>query len=92
MIGAHLYTFQAQETQDSPQVIPPELLTRVYCHVMISMMPNEVLPELVEGLRDLENQFLKPTQPAGPSVSSPSMFTAKIGEPIARPGFYLDRE
>jgi hypothetical protein len=92
MFGAHLYTFQAQTTQDSPQTIPPELLTRLYCHAMVSVMPDEALPELVESLRDLELQFLTPTQSGEASVASTSKFSAKVGNPIPRPEFYLDRE
>lgn len=92
MLGAHLYTFRAQETQDSPQVIPPEVVARLYCHAMVSAMPDQALPDLVENLHDLELQFLKPAQPSAVSVSSTSKITAKVGKPVARPEFYLDGE
>jgi hypothetical protein len=59
---------------------------------MVSVMPDAALPELVESLRDLELQFLTPTQSGEVSVDSALKFTAKVGSPIPRPEFYLDRE
>jgi hypothetical protein len=90
--GTHVFTFRAQETQDAPQPIPPEFVARLYCHAVISAAPYEALPDLVETLRDLESQFLKPaaqvTQPSNPT----SKFSAKVGTPIARPEFNVDGE
>src|ERR1700686_3729648 len=62
LLGTHFYTFQAQETQDVPLAIPPEAIARLYCHAMVSMIPDEALPDLVDNLRDLELQLLKPKE------------------------------
>ncbi len=90
--GAHIFTFPAQETQDTPEAIPPELFARLYCHAVVSALPYEALPELVEDLRDLEVQFLKrsqvATQPANPAL----IVKAKVGSPVPRPEIHLDRE
>lgn len=91
MLGAHLYTFQAQETQDSPQPIPPEVIARVYCHAVVSTLPEGALPELVEELRDLELQFLS-VPPLEQPLTPTSKVSVKVGKPVPRPEFYVDAE
>src|SRR5258707_15584417 len=90
--GAHLFTFPAQETQDSPRAIPPELLARLYCHAIVSALPYEALPELVDDLRDVEARFLAPAQVAEPSVTAMPRLRAKVGNPISRPDIQLAGE
>ena len=92
MLGRHVFTFRAQETQGSPQPIPPEFLARLYCHAVVSAVPYEALPDLVETLRDLESQFLKPAPQVMHPPIPPTKLSAKVGKPIARPEFYADRE
>lgn len=83
--GSHLFTFPAQETQDSPRAVPPELLARLYCHAIVSALPYEALPELVDDLRDLEAQFvIAPHVPAEPATSKRGL-KARVGNPLPRP-------
>ncbi len=89
--GSHLFTFPAQETQDSPQIVPPELLARLYCHAIVSALPYEALSDLVEDLRDLETRFLTPTQPTQPANALPRL-RAKVGNPVSRPEIQLAGE
>jgi hypothetical protein len=91
-VGAHLFTFPAQETQGAPQPVAPELVARLYCHAVVSALPNEALAELVETLRDLESQFLKPTPQVTTPQSAPSKFSAKVGKSVPRPEIYIDAE
>jgi len=91
MFGAHFFTFQAQETQGSPQAIPPNIVARLYCHAMVSALPDEALPDLAEELRDLETQFLEPPLAQG-QLDLSTKLTAKLGKPVARPEFYVDGE
>ncbi len=90
--GAHLFTFPAQETQDSPRVVPPELLARLYCHAIVSALPYEALPDLVDDLRDLETQFLIPAQLVAQSVSVTPRLKARVGNPLSRPEIQLAGE
>src|SRR5258708_28207141 len=87
--GAHLFTFPAQETQDSPQAVPPELLARLYCHAIVSALPYEALPDLVDDLRDLETQFLTPAQAVSQSVNPTQRLKARVGSPQPRPEIQL---
>lgn len=87
--GAHLFTFPAQETQDSPQAVPPELLARLYCHAIVSALPYEALPDLVDDLRDMEAQFLTPGQVVTQSVSPTQSLKARVGSPLPRPEIQL---
>src|SRR6266851_3295274 len=80
--GSHLFTFPAQETQDSPRAVPPELLARLYCHAIVSALPYEALPDLVDDLRDLEAQFLMPAQEAAPAAIPAEKLKAKVGMPL----------
>ena len=91
-VGAHLYTFSAQETQDAPQPIPPEVIARVYCHAVVSSLPEEALPELVDELRDLELEFLMAPQLAQQPPTPTSKVSVKVGKSVPRPGFYIDAE
>ena len=90
--GAHLFTFPAQETQDSPQAVPPELLARLYCHAIVSALPYEALPALVDDLRDLEAQFLIPAQVVSQSVTVTPRLKARVGTPLSRPEIQLAGE
>lgn len=91
-LGTHSFSFRAQETQDAPQSIPAEAIVRLYCHAMVSLLPNGALPELLEDLRDLETQFVGALQPAL-ELSKPTVkLSAKLGTPIARPQFNADEE
>ncbi len=90
--GAHLFTFPAQETQDSPRAIPPELLARLYCHAIVSALPYEALPELVDDLRDAEARFLTPDQTAEQSGTAMPMLKARVGNPLSRPEIQLAGE
>ena len=90
--GSHLFTFPAQETQDSPQVVPPELLARLYCHAIVSALPYEALPDLVEDLRDLETRFLTLTQAAAQPTNTQPRLRARVGNPLSRPEIQLAGE
>ncbi len=90
--GAHLFTFPAQETQDSPRAIPPEMLARLYCHAVLSALPYEALPELVDEFRDLEARFLTSAQVVTRSVSAAPMLKARVGTPVSRPEIQLAGE
>ena|SRR6266568_1598481 len=90
--GAHLFTFPAQETQDSPQAVPPELLARLYCHAIVSALPYEALPDLVDDLRDLETRFLIPTQAVAQHESTMPRIKARVGTPLSRPEIQLAGE
>lgn len=87
--GSHLFTFPAQETQDSPRAVPPELLARLYCHAIVSALPYEALPDLVDDLRDLEAQFLMVAQAAAEPPSPAQRVKAKVGNPSSRPEIQL---
>jgi hypothetical protein len=87
--GAHLFTFPAQETQDSPQAVPPELLARLYCHAIVSALPYEALPDLVDELRDMEVQFLTPARAVSQSVNPTQRLKARVGSPQPRPEIQL---
>ncbi|SRR6266849_8185129 len=90
--GSHLFTFAAQETQDSPQAIPPELLARLYCHAIVSALPYESLPDLVDDLRDLETRFLIPAHVATQPVTATTRLKARVGNPLSRPEIQLAGE
>ena len=90
--GAHLYTFAAQETQDSPRAVPPEMLARLYCHAIVSALPYEALPEVVDDLRDLENRFLISSQTVTQPVSPSQGLKARLGSPLSRPEIQLTGE
>lgn len=90
--GSHLFTFPAQETQDSPQVVPPELLARLYCHAIVSALPYEALPDLVDDLRDLETRFLTQAEVAAPPLTATPKVRARVGSALPRPEIQLAGE
>jgi len=90
--GSHLFTFPAQETQDSPRAIPPELLARLYCHAVVSALPYEALPDLVDDLRDLESRFLLSDQAPAHAINPVQKLRAKVGNPLSRPEIQLAGE
>src|SRR5437879_4302691 len=47
-VGSHMFTFPAQKTQGTTLLPNPELLARMFCHFVVSALPNEALPELVD--------------------------------------------
>jgi len=59
---------------------------------MVSVLPDEALPELFEDLRDLEVQYLKPSQQMNPAQSQATKFSAKVGKSVSRAEFYVDEE
>jgi len=86
-----MYTFQAQETQGTPQAAPIDAIERFYCHALISALPEEALPDLIETLHDLEIQFLGPRslpEPVAPALN----LRVRIGKAAPRPEFNADRE
>jgi len=59
---------------------------------MVSFLPDEALPELLEGLRDLETQFVGSMQPMIEPAKPTIRLNAKLGTAVARPQFYADEE
>lgn len=59
---------------------------------MVSALPDEALPELVDDLCDLELQFLKRAQQIEQTPSPTITVNAKVGKPLHRPEFYADGE
>lgn len=91
-VGSHVLTFRAQETQSATLVPSPEFLTRVYCHAVISALPDESLPELAEDLSDLRAKYLIPTTVSLPLLTTSVKLKARLGKSIARPEIQLDKE
>ena len=90
--GAHVYTFRAQETQGAGILQTPELLARLYCHYLVSVLPNEALPDLTEELTDFSSQYLISPTDKKSAVMNPTRVKAKVGSTIPRPEIELDRE
>jgi hypothetical protein len=89
-MGAHVYTFKAQETQGVVMQPPPELLARVYCHAMVSALPKEALPELVDDLHDLRSHYSRVGRQAWQLPTPASKVTAKVGKALPKPEIQLD--
>jgi hypothetical protein len=91
-VGSHMFTFPAQKTQGTALLPNPELLARMFCHFVVSALPNEALPELVDELGDLRSEYLKPMREAGTLLTSPTKLKAKFGRSVGRPEIQLDKE
>jgi hypothetical protein len=92
-MGSHVYTFPAQQTQGTALRPSPEVLARLFCHYLVTLLPNEALPELVDDLDDLRGKYLKPARVTGSLLSSGSTrLKAKVGKSVPRPEIQLERE
>jgi hypothetical protein len=91
-VGSHILTFRAQETQGATSVPTAEFLTKVYCHAIVSTLPDEALPELAEDLADLHTKYFKPAKPSGHLLTNSIKFKARMGKSMKRPEIQLDKE
>ena len=91
-VGSHVYAFPAQKTQGTASFPSKELLARVFCHFIISALPEEALPELAEDLNDIGCRYLRPARAQRQLVQSSTPVKAKIGKTIARPEIQIDTE
>jgi hypothetical protein len=91
-VGSHVYTFRGQATQGAPTLPSAELLARLYCLFIVSVLPNEALPELADELGDLGSRHMKSVRKKPPELTSPTRLKAKVGKAVARPEIQLDTE
>jgi len=91
-VGSHVYTFPAQQTQGTALRPSPEVVARLFCHYLVTLLPNAAIPELVDELDDLRGKYLKPARVTRSLLSGSTRLKGRVGKSVPRPEIQLERE
>lgn len=88
----HLVSYDLLET-DEAQIVPvDQLLQRIVCHLLVSRIPGEGLPELCQSVGEIY-EYYKSRSLIPPALPPPHQeIPARQGKSYERPTFYASEE
>ena len=89
--GTFVFSSQFTQGADIKSTIPRYILNRILCHIIISRMPDEGLPELIDAAKNvLEFYRDRSISSHTPMIETSSSIQAKIGSRYERESFSYD--
>ena len=86
-----LGTIFAHETEERTHD-PRSLFTRIICHLFVSKMPEQGMPELCTSLQDIYSFYQSPIQSNQTLITQREKISAKLGAAYERPEFQIEGE